>query len=88
MSEVGVFYCGKIEGTIAQDCHAPFSVGPVGEGRDDFEGFAADYQSVDGGNKFVVTVRDVAGFVEEVEGAVRAGEEAVEANADEHGNKH
>jgi hypothetical protein len=78
----------KIDRAATQDYDALVAVGPRLHGQNGFESFAADHDGVDGGYEFVVAVGFASAFGQKVERAIGAGDEAVEAGADEDGSFH
>lgn len=81
-------HAGKIEGTAAENDHALVTVGPGVKGQNGLEGFAADDDGVDAGDELVVAMGFAAARREKIESAVGAGDETVEAGADEDGELH
>ena len=74
---------GEVEGATAQDHDCFVAVGPFGKGQDRFKGLASDDERVDGGEKLRVAMRLTAAGREEIEIAVWARDESVDADADE-----
>jgi hypothetical protein len=81
-------YGGEVNGTAAEDDYPLLAIGPFRKGQDGFEGVATYYEGIDAGYEFVVAVRLTTVHREKIESAVGAGDEAVEAGADEDGYGH
>ena len=79
---------GEIKMARAQNDDLFVAVGPFRKGENDLVRSAADYENIDAGDELVVAMGFASVSRQEIEGVVEAGDEAVDAGADEDRGEH